>query len=324
MYRLLAGLRIIELPAFIAAPLCGNTLAQLGAEVIRIDPIGGGLDQARSPLNDSGKSLYWAGLNSAKRSISLDLASDEGRDLVRALIASPQPGGGIVSSNLNHGWLAYEKLRALRPDLIMLSIEGHPDGRSAVDYTVNAETGLPFLTGPATAERPVNHVLPAWDIATGLYGALALLSAERQRQASGEGCEIRLSLADMAYAMLATLGFTSELEVTGRGRSQDGNHIYGSFGRDFATVDGHRVMIVAITNGQWKRLLEVTELGDTMNTLARSLGLDFNIEQHRYAGREQIAVCLEAWAGGLALGEIESRFAGTSGICWGSFRSLSD
>jgi 2-methylfumaryl-CoA isomerase len=323
MYRLLAGLRVIELPAFIAAPLCGNTLAQFGAEVIRIDPIGGGLDQARSPLNSSGQSLYWAGLNYAKRSVCLDLTSDEGRRLVRALIAAPHPGGGIVSSNLTYGWLAYEKLRELRPDLIMLSIEGHVDGRSAVDYTVNAETGLPFLTGPADTSNPVNHVLPAWDIATGLYGALALVSAERQRKLSGEGCEIRLSLADIAYALLATLGFTSELEVTGHERVADGNSIYGSFGRDFATADGRKVMIVAITDGQWKRLLDVTELSETMDAAARSHGLNFNIEQDRYAGRDAIAASLEKWVGGHTLAEVENRFAGT-GICWGSFRSLSE
>jgi len=91
MSRLLEDLRIVELSAFVAAPLGGMTLAQLGAEVIRIDPIGGGIDFRRWPVAANGMSLYWAGLNKEKRSVALALDRPEGRELARAIITAPGP-----------------------------------------------------------------------------------------------------------------------------------------------------------------------------------------------------------------------------------------
>ena len=85
-YQLLSGLRIVEVSAFIAAPLAGLTLAQLGAEVIRIDPPGGGIDAGRWPLAPDGRSLYWEGLNRAKRSVCLDLKSPDGQAALHALL----------------------------------------------------------------------------------------------------------------------------------------------------------------------------------------------------------------------------------------------
>jgi len=93
---ILAGLRVVEVSAFVAAPLGGATLAALGADVIRVDPIGGGIDAGRWPLGPDGRSLYWAGLNQGKRSLALDLRSEEGRELVARLITCPGDGGGIL------------------------------------------------------------------------------------------------------------------------------------------------------------------------------------------------------------------------------------
>ena len=89
MYDLLAGLRAVEISAFVAGPTCGLYLAQMGAEVIRVDAIGGGPDFRRWPLADSGESLYWEGLNKAKKSVALDLARPEGRELAQRLAAAP-------------------------------------------------------------------------------------------------------------------------------------------------------------------------------------------------------------------------------------------
>src|SRR5215813_7374698 len=88
MNGILSGLRVIEGSAFVAAPLGGMTLAQLGADVIRFDQLGGGLDYQRWPLADNGASLFWAGLNKGKRSLEIDLRSDDGRELVTACIAA--------------------------------------------------------------------------------------------------------------------------------------------------------------------------------------------------------------------------------------------
>jgi len=94
MSGILSGLRVVEGSAFVAAPLGGMTLAQLGADIIRFDQIGGGLDYHRWPLAADGQSLFWAGLNKGKRSIQIDVRTPEGRELVAALIAAPGEQGG--------------------------------------------------------------------------------------------------------------------------------------------------------------------------------------------------------------------------------------
>src|SRR4051812_38355469 len=113
----LDGLRIIDVSTYVAGPSGAMTLAQLGADVIRIDPIGGATDIRRLPLDGKGNSLYWAGLNKAKRSVELDLAGAEGRALVAALLATPGPENGILLTNaVGQRWLSYDELVTHRPD----------------------------------------------------------------------------------------------------------------------------------------------------------------------------------------------------------------
>ena len=110
--EILSGLRVIEASAYIAAPIAGMTLAQMGADVIRVDPIGGAPDHRRWPLTSTGRSLYWAGLNKGKRSIAVDLRSEAGSELVVALITAPGAGGGIYLTNVDYAWLDYESCAA--------------------------------------------------------------------------------------------------------------------------------------------------------------------------------------------------------------------
>ena len=148
MYDLLKGLRVVEGSAFIAAPLGGMTLAQLGADVIRFDPIGGGLDYGRWPITGDGVSLYWAGLNKGKRSIAINLRTDEGRELATALATASGENAGIFLTNFPlTGWLNYDRLKALREDLIMVNVQGNSDGSSALDYTINCAAGFPVCNG---------------------------------------------------------------------------------------------------------------------------------------------------------------------------------
>ena len=127
MNRLLHDLRIVEISAFVAAPLGGMTMAQMGADVIRIDPIGGGIDFRRWPVTKDGASLYWAGLNKAKRSLALALDKPEGRDIARALVTAPGPGGGILLTNLPPlRGLDFASLKAGRADVIVLRLTRQP------------------------------------------------------------------------------------------------------------------------------------------------------------------------------------------------------
>ena len=244
MTGILAGLRIVEGSAFIAAPLGGMTLAQLGADVIRFDDIKGGLDNDRWPITKDGRSIYWAGLNKGKRSIAVDLRSPRGRELLTALITAPGEGAGIFTTNMPaRGWLAYEELSKKRADLIALNIVGARDGSAHVDYTVNAITGFPMVTGPVGHDGPVNAVAPPWDLATAYAGAMAILAAERHRRMTGQGQRIVLPLQDMALAATSALGYIGEAVVNEVDRPRFGNEIFGTFGRDFKTKDGRFVMI---------------------------------------------------------------------------------
>jgi 2-methylfumaryl-CoA isomerase len=320
----LDGLTVLEVSSFIAAPLGGMTLAQLGAEVIRIDPIGGGPDAGRWPLAPSGTSLYWTALNKGKRSVTLNFRVPEGRRLFGELLATSGVGGGIVLTNATgQGWLAYSELVPIRPDLIHLQIQGHRDGRAAVDYTVNAATGFPLITGPESFEGPVNHVLPAWDVACGLYAAVGLLAAERNRQRTGAGSEIRLALADVALAIAGHLGFLAEAQVGGAERPRIGNHLYGGLARDFLTSDGERVMVVALTRRHFADLAAVTGLAETFAELERLLHADFGEDGDRYRHREVIAALLAPWFAGRPLADVEQDLAATS-ILWSRYRRFTD
>ena len=317
----LDGLRVLELSAFVAVPLAGMTLAQLGAEVIRVDPIGGGLDYRRRPVTASGASLYWAGLNKGKRSVTLDLRSDEGRSLVRDLITAPGGDAGVVITNLSPRWLSYENLRRRRPDLIMVALKGNPDGSIAVDYTVNAAAGYPMITG--VGGDPVNHVLPAWDVVAGGMVVSAVLAAERRRYRTGEGTLVELSLADVAFATLGHLGQVAEAVVNGEERGRHGNYLYGSFGKDFVTSDGGRVMVIALTPRHWSALMKATGTAGAMAALEEELGLDLFDEGDRFAARERIAAVLEDWFASRSLDRVGA-VLDEHRICWGPYRTVGE
>ncbi len=320
MNRLLEDLRIVEFSAFVAAPLGGMTMAQLGAEVIRIDPIGGAIDFTRWPVADNGASLYWAGLNKAKRSVALALDKPEGRELARAIATAPGPGSGIVLTNLPPlAGLDYASLKAARDDIIVLRLIGNRDGSAAVDYTVNAASGFPLVTGPSGG--PVNHVLPAWDIAAGLYLATALLAAERHRSRTGAGQEVVAALSDVMLAMVGHLGYVGDVHINGRARPAIGNDLYGSFGRDFETADGRRVMIIALTPRQWRALGRATGLADKLAMVGAMMEVDLDTESGRFEARDAIAALLARWCVGKTHGEISAAFART-GVLWGPFQDF--
>ena len=195
-------MRVIEGSAFVAAPSGGMTLAQLGADVIRFDQIGGGIDYNRWPVTAEGQSLYWTGLNKGKRSIMLDLRNKEAQELLTAMVCAPGPDAGILLTNFPpRGWMDFEKLRARRADVIQCVITGNHDGSTAVDYTVNPAVGYPSVTGPLDRDEPVNHVLPAWDLICGQTVALGILAADRHRLRTGEGQQLTVALSDVALAV---------------------------------------------------------------------------------------------------------------------------
>jgi 2-methylfumaryl-CoA isomerase len=132
MYDLLTGLRVVEGAAFIAGPSCGLHLAQMGAEVIRFDAIGGGPDYRRWPVAPGGDSLYWEGLNKGKKSIAIDLRRPEGRELAVGIATAPGENAGLFLTNYPvKGFLSHEALAARRADIITVRVMGWADGSPA-------------------------------------------------------------------------------------------------------------------------------------------------------------------------------------------------
>lgn len=324
----LAGLRVVEGSAFVAAPSGGMTLAQLGADVIRFDPIGGGLDARRWPVTrDGAHSLFWNGLNRGKRSIAVNFRAPEGQALLTRLICAPGADAGVFSTNFPaRGWLAYDTLAAQRADLVMVHLTGRRDGGSEVDYTVNPQLGFPWITGPVEVDDtqggvPVNHVLPAWDLITGQMIAVALLAALRQRDRTGVGQLVSLALKDVGLAVLGHLGFIAEVMVNDRDRPRYGNDLYGAFGRDFATRDGRRIMVVGLTDAQWQSLVAATGIGAAAEAAAASAGHDVRTEGGRFEAREAIAALLAPWVAARTLDEVTQAFA-THRVTWGPYRTV--
>ena len=179
----------------------------------------------RWPVTAGGRSLFWAGMNKGKRSISVDLRHPRGQELLTQLIAAPGPDAGLFSTNFPaRGWLAYDALCRARADLVMVNLLGRRDGGSEVDYTVNPQFGFPMLTG-APDGPPANHVFPAWDAIAGNMIATAMLAALRHRDRTGEGQLVTLALKDVGLALLGHLGMIGEVQVNGVDRPRYGNQI---------------------------------------------------------------------------------------------------
>jgi len=325
MYDLLGGMRVIEGSSFVASPSCGLYLAQMGAEVIRFDSIGGGPDFNRWPLDPAnGASFYWEGLNKGKKSIAIDLKRPEGREIAQRLITAPGDEGGLFLTNFPvGGFLAHEKLAALRPDLVTVRVMGNADGSSALDYTVNSAVGVPYLTGPASmGEVPVNNMLPAWDLLTGAYAAFAMVSAERNRRATGAGGEVLVPLADMAISTLAHLGQIAEVTFTGADRPRLGNEVFGAFGRDFATSDGRRMMVMAITAKQWRGLLDALAIGDQVAAVEAERGVSFAADEGlRFDHRDRLMPIVEAAMQKRTFEDLRADFDARE-VCWGPYQTV--
>jgi 2-methylfumaryl-CoA isomerase len=315
----LAGVTVVEVSSFVAAPLCGMTLCQLGAQVIRIDPIGGAADIHRWPLADSGASIYWTGLNKGKRSVTIDLRSPEGQHLVQRLVLD---GDGIVVTNAAVlTWLGYEQLAANRPDVIHLQLLGRGDGSTGVDYTVNAAVGFPLVTGPSEHAGPINHVLPAWDVCCGLYAALAVVAAVRRRDQTGQGAQISLALEDVALATAGNLGLLTEPQVSGTERQRLGNAIYGQYGQDFRSRDGAAFMVVALTTRHFRDLVRVTCTDTAVSALADALAADFTDEGDRYRHRDVLTGLFAGWFAERTSDEITDALSATT-VLFQRYRSF--
>ncbi|KIC45440.1 CoA transferase [Tateyamaria sp. ANG-S1] len=318
----LSGMRVVEHAAFVAVPLAGMTLAQMGAEVIRVDRLGGGLDAGRWPLAPSGESLFWAGMNKGKKSVAVDTRHPDGKKLVQQLVAAPGPDAGLFLTNLPvNGWLDHDTLCTLREDIVTLTLKGDRHGRPQVDYTVNPALGIPHMTGPEGSHEPVAHALPAWDLIAGNMCVSTLLAAERHRLRTGEGQKVELALKDVAAATMGHLGMLGDATLNPTDRIKAGNALYGAYGQDFVCADGHRIMVIGLTHRQWRGLVKATGTEEAMLAMERRYGISLADEGERWRRRAEITDILRPWFASRRVSEFRTEFD-AAGLTWSEFRTV--
>ena len=323
MYDLLRGLSIVEVSSFVASPTAGLYCAQMGAEVIRIDQIGGGLDYDRYMQTAQGRSLAWENLNRAKKSVALDLRSGEGRELCVELARKT---GQLITNLPEKSFLSHAAVSGGRPDMISLRIMGWHDGRQAMDFTVNAASGYPLMTGPAEWDMetapPVNQVLPAWDFITGAYCAFALMAALHHRAATGQGSEVRVPLGDVALGTVANSGAMAEMLYRGADRERLGNAIWGALGRDFTSHDGKRFMVAVLTSKQWTAMVEALDVAAPIAALEAGTGVRFaHSDRNRFEHREALFAIVQEAAGREDYATLAARLAG-AGATFERYRTM--
>ncbi|MFD2234321.1 CaiB/BaiF CoA transferase family protein [Phaeospirillum tilakii] len=272
----LSHLRVLDLSRVLAGPWAGQMLADLGAEVIKVEkPVAGddtrhwGPPFLRAPDgSDTGESAYYLAANRGKRSLAIDITRPEGQDLIRRLARRCD----VVLENFKVGGLAkygldYPALRAEKPDLVYCSITGFgQDGplaaRAGYDFLVQGMGGLMSLTGEADGE-PMKVGVALTDLFTGMYATVAVLAALAHRDRTGEGQAIDLALLDVQVAMLANQA--SNYLVGGVVPTRLGNaHPNIVPYQAFATADGHVILAVG-NDGQFRRFCAVAgrpELAD--------------------------------------------------------------
>ena len=321
---ILHGMRVFESSAFVALPLSGMQLAQMGAEVIRFDNFGGGLDHFRRPLAPNGESLFWHGLNKGKKSFAVNLKSEKGRELVSDLITSDGDDAGLFITNLRvPGWTDYESLKRKRADLIMVTLKGDRHGGPEVDYTVNPSLGIPHITGAEGSTEPVANALPAWDCVAGNMVVSSLLAAERDRLRTGRGQDVEFALKDAAAAVIGHLGMIGEATIYDQQRGKSGNSVYGAYGQDFECACGGRVVVIGLTLRQWHVLLKATDKAQEIKNLEQKLNLSLDDEGYRWEHRHEINDVFRSWFAQRKISDFEKSF-NDFGLTWSRFRTTKE
>ena len=251
-FQPLAGVTVVEMTHMIMGPSCGQFLAYLGAEVIKVEPPEG--DKTRH-LTGMGRGFFPT-FNRGKRSITLDLKSDAGRAALGKLLA----GADIFVENFRDRSLAKmgfssEALRAQYPSLIVASCKGFLHGpyqdRTAMDEVVQMMTGLAYMTGPTG--RPLRIGSSANDIMGGLFGAFSVLGALMERGKTGEGRALRVGLFENCLLLVAQ--HMVQFDVEGREAPPMPEREFSWPVYDiFTTRDGRQIFVGAVTEGQWTLL----------------------------------------------------------------------
>lgn len=255
----LSGVKVLDLSRVLAGPWCGQTLADLGADVIKVESFDGDDTRGMGPPYIGEISAYFSCANRNKRSICIDLHKPESREVIHALVKQAD----VLIENFRTGTaerlgIGYETLSAVNPRLVYCSVSGYgrtgPEAmRAGYDYAVQAEGGLMAITG-ARDGAPNKVAVAVVDLATGQNAVIAILAALLQRQSSGRGQQVAVSLFDTQLTWLANIG--AGVLFTGEDAPRYGNeHASIVPYQDFAASDQHFVLTVA-NEKLWHALCE--------------------------------------------------------------------
>ena len=250
----LSGIRVVEFTHMVMGPSCGLVLADLGAEVIKVEPIKG---DATRRLLGSGAGFF-AAFNRNKHSLAVNMDDARGREVVLRLVAHAD----VFSENFKAGaldkWgLSYAALSGLNPRLVYVSHKGFLPGpyehRTALDEVVQMMGGLAYMTGPEG--RPLRAGSSVNDIMGGLFGAIGTLAALRQRDATGRGSEVQSALFENNVLLMAQ--HMMQFALTGQAEAPMPSRISAWAVYDVFTVrDGQQIFLAAVSDSQWAQLCE--------------------------------------------------------------------
>jgi crotonobetainyl-CoA:carnitine CoA-transferase CaiB-like acyl-CoA transferase len=259
----LAGLRVVEFTHMVMGPAVGAILVELGAEVIKVEPIGG---DATRQLLGSGAG-YFSMYNRNKRSVCLDLKDPRGLELAKRLAASAD----VVVENFRAGTmdklgLGYEALAALNPRLIYCSEKGFLSGpyehRTALDEVAQMMGGLAYMTGPPG--RPLRAGSSVIDVTGGMFGAIGVLAALEERHRTGRGRKVASALFETTVYLVGQ--HMAQKAVTGQAAKPMPVRISAWAIYDvFETADGEQVFVGVVSDSLWEKFcaaFELAELGD--------------------------------------------------------------
>lgn len=257
----LAGVRVVEFVHMVMGPTCGLLLADMGAEVIKVEPAPEGDNTRR--LGGSGAG-YWMTYNRNKKSFAVDLKSEAGMEAVKKLLATAD----VVTENFRPGamdklGLGYEAVKALNPAVVYCSMKGFLPGpyehRTALDEVVQMMTGLAYMTGPEG--RPLRAGASVNDVMGGMFGAVAVLAALFERKTTGKGQFVQSGLYENSAFLVAQ--HMMQYAVTGKPAAPMPSRISAWAIYDvFTTEDGEQVFVGVVSDSQWKVFCEAFGFDD--------------------------------------------------------------
>ncbi|MDB5405255.1 MAG: hypothetical protein JWL84_167 [Rhodospirillales bacterium] len=287
----LAGTRVLDLTQFLSGPYCTQMLADLGAEVIKVESPQGDLARLIPPHFVGDDSVYYLSINRSKQSTVIDMKTTEGRDIVRRLVLACD----VVVENFRPGvldglGLSAEQLRREKPQLVWCSISGFGQNgpyrdKPAYDMIVQAMSGGMSLTGEPGGVA-VRAGIPIGDLAAGMYAAVGVLAALNRRHMTGQGDYVDISMLDCQAAMLCYQGayyLHSGVVPARQGSGHDSIPTY----RSFAARDGNQIVITANTERMWQGLCRALGLEELANDPR------FRTNRERYENRVALWGILE-------------------------------